>query len=110
MPEKFEAVNFQAKRLIMMRIMARSMNVSPEFTSRTRDHLGNEGTHLVGMRTAIARIGFRLLIARWLDRGSLGSSETGHRWLLGLNLSYPGCGFWGLFLTLMYVNAINNPV
>ncbi|MGP1385577.1 MAG: YidH family protein [Thainema sp.] len=60
--------------------------IKSEFTSRTRDHLANERTYLAWMRTAIALVGFGLLIARLRYLVSPGSSGTGHSWLLGLSL------------------------
>jgi len=54
--------------------------------SRTRDHLANERTYLAWMRTAIALIGFGVLIARLRYLVSPDVPGTGQGWLLGLGL------------------------
>ncbi|NJL47557.1 MAG: DUF202 domain-containing protein [Leptolyngbyaceae cyanobacterium SM2_5_2] len=54
--------------------------------SRTRDHLANERTYLAWMRTAIALIGFGVLIARLRYLVSPDVPGTGQGWLVGLAL------------------------
>ncbi|MFM7470634.1 MAG: YidH family protein [Nodosilinea sp.] len=58
--------------------------------SRTRDHLANERTYLAWMRTAIALIGFGVLIARLRYLVSPQVPGTGQGWLLGLGLACIG--------------------
>jgi|694.fasta_scaffold79555_2 putative membrane protein len=58
--------------------------------SRTRDHLANERTYLAWMRTAIALIGFGVLIARLRYLVSPEVPGTGQGWLLGLGLACSG--------------------
>ncbi len=58
--------------------------------SRTRDHLANERTYLAWMRTAIALIGFGVLIARLRYLVSPDVPGTGQGWLVGLGLSSIG--------------------
>jgi putative membrane protein len=58
--------------------------------SHTRDHLANERTYLAWMRTAIALIGFGVLIARLRYLVSPGVMGTGQGWLLGLGLVCTG--------------------
>ncbi len=58
----------------------------PKSGSRTRDHLANERTYLAWMRTAIALIGFGVLIARSRYLVSPQVMGTGQGWLLGLAL------------------------
>ena len=78
--------------------------------SRTRDHLANERTYLAWMRTAIALIGFGVLIARLRYLVSPNVMGTGQGWLLGLGLSCIGLltvllSTWHYFLVL---NAIES--
>ncbi|MBD2108283.1 MULTISPECIES: DUF202 domain-containing protein [unclassified Nodosilinea] len=63
---------------------------SPKPASRTRDHLANERTYLAWMRTAIALIGFGVLIARLRYLVSPDVPGTGQGWLVGLGLSSIG--------------------
>lgn len=58
--------------------------------SRTRDHLANERTYLAWMRTAIALIGFGVLIARLRYLVSPNIAGTGQGWLLGLGFACIG--------------------
>lgn len=62
----------------------------PKPVSRTRDHLANERTYLAWMRTAIALIGFGVLIARLRYLVSPDVMGTGQGWLLGLGLACIG--------------------
>lgn len=62
----------------------------PRPVSRTRDHLANERTYLAWMRTAIALIGFGVLIARLRYLVSPDVPGTGYGWALGLMLACIG--------------------
>lgn len=78
--------------------------------SRTRDHLANERTYLAWMRTAIALIGFGVLIARLRYLVSPTVMGTGQGWLLGLGLSCIGLltvllSTWHYFLVLNAIEA-----
>jgi putative membrane protein len=59
-------------------------------SSRTRDHLANERTYLAWMRTAIALIGFGVLIARLRYLISPDVPGTGYGWALGMMLACIG--------------------
>lgn len=56
----------------------------PENSNRTRDHLANERTYLSWMRSAIALIGFGLLIVRFRHESRLQTGVSSHGWELGL--------------------------
>ncbi|NCJ08302.1 DUF202 domain-containing protein [Synechococcales cyanobacterium C] len=58
--------------------------------SRTRDHLANERTYLAWMRTAIALIGFGVLIARLRYLLSPEVAGNGYGWAVGLMLACIG--------------------
>ncbi len=78
--------------------------------SRTRDHLANERTYLAWMRTAIALIGFGVLIARLRYLFAPDVPGTGQGWALGLFLACIGLltvllSTWHYFLVL---NAIED--
>ncbi|MBD1915725.1 MULTISPECIES: DUF202 domain-containing protein [Cyanophyceae] len=55
-------------------------------SSRARDHMANERTYLAWMRTAIALIGFGVLIARLRYLVSPDVPGTGQGWMVGLGL------------------------
>ena len=57
---------------------------SPIATSRIRDHLANERTYLAWMRTAIALMGFGVVMARLRSLLAAGTIGTGQGRLLGL--------------------------
>ncbi len=58
---------------------------------RVRDHLANERTYLAWMRTAIALMGFGVLIARFrLLHPPLMASPPGNGWKLSLVFSFVG--------------------
>ncbi|HEY9880200.1 MAG TPA: DUF202 domain-containing protein [Leptolyngbyaceae cyanobacterium] len=59
-------------------------------SSRIRDHLANERTYLAWMRTAIALIGFGVLIARLRYLISPDVPGTGYGWALGMMLACIG--------------------
>lgn len=59
-------------------------------TSRVRDHLANERTYLAWMRTAIALLGFGILIVRIRILQPSPASSLGYGWLLGLLFSLVG--------------------
>lgn len=61
-----------------------------ESSSRIRDHLANERTYLAWMRTAIALIGFGVLIARLRYLILPDVPGTGHGWALGMMLACIG--------------------
>jgi putative membrane protein len=58
--------------------------------SRIRDHLANERTYLAWMRTAIALLGFGVLIARLRYLVSPNIPGTGHGWAVGFMLACIG--------------------
>jgi putative membrane protein len=60
------------------------------FSSRTRDHLANERTYLAWMRTAIALMGFGVLIARIRYLLAPGTPGTGQSVMLGLMFAVMG--------------------
>lgn len=53
-------------------------------SNRTRDHLANERTYLAWMRTAIALIGFGIVIVRLRYGAPLQGRGPVHGWELGL--------------------------
>ncbi|WP_416236293.1 YidH family protein [Spirulina sp. CCNP1310] len=78
--------------------------------SRTRDHLANERTYLAWMRTAIALIGFGVLIARLRYLVSPNVMGTGQGWALGLMLACIGLmtvllSTWHYFSVLKAIEA-----
>ncbi|MBU6229320.1 MAG: DUF202 domain-containing protein [Cyanobacteria bacterium REEB459] len=78
--------------------------------SRTRDHLANERTYLAWMRTAIALLGFGVLIARLRYLVSPQVPGTGQGWLLGLGLACIGLitvllSTWHYFAVLAAIEA-----
>lgn len=84
------------------------METKPKSGSRIRDHLANERTYLAWMRTAIALIGFGVLIARLRYLVSPDVPGTGQGWAVGLMLACIGLvtvllSTWHYFLVL---NAI----
>lgn len=58
--------------------------------SRVRDHLANERTYLAWMRTAIALMGFGILIVRIRVLQPSPASNPGNGWMLGLVFSLAG--------------------
>ena len=52
--------------------------------NRTRDHLSNERTYLAWIRTAIALMGFGVVIVRLRDGAPQTSNLVGEGWQLGL--------------------------
>lgn len=59
--------------------------------NRARDHLANERTHLAWLRTAVAMMGFGVLIVRLrFEKGSLPSSAPIHTAQLGLLFAVVG--------------------
>ena len=77
-------------------------------TSRTRDHLANERTYLAWMRTAIALIGFGVLIARLRYLVSPDVPGTGQGWLVGLGLS--SIGLITVLLSTWHYFAVLNAI
>lgn len=63
--------------------MEKLSNPNPN-PNRTRDHLANERTYLAWMRTAIALIGFGIVIVRLRASGLPLSRGPVHGWELGL--------------------------
>jgi putative membrane protein len=59
-------------------------------SSRVRDHLANERTYLAWMRTAIALMGFGVLIARFRLLQPANVPTSGNGWKLGLVFSLVG--------------------
>ncbi len=58
--------------------------------SRVRDHLANERTYLAWMRTAIALLGFGVVIVRLRVFQTAMTSTPGNGWKLGLVFSLMG--------------------
>lgn len=67
-----------------------SARIRTQSSSRIRDHLANERTYLAWMRTAIALIGFGVLIARLRYLISPDVPGTGYGWALGMMLACIG--------------------
>lgn len=59
-------------------------------SSRIRDRIANERTYLAWMRTAIALMGFGVLIARIRVFQAIGNSPPGKGWKIGLSFSIVG--------------------
>jgi putative membrane protein len=77
---------------------------------RVRDHLANERTYLAWMRTAIALMGFGVVIARLRNLLTPGIQGTGQGWKLGLVFAIVGL-LTVLLSTRHYfavLNAINH--
>lgn len=70
----------------------RQLSVPNPNPNRTRDHLANERTYLAWMRTAIALIGFGLVVVRL--RYALPGATPGplHAWQIGLLFCLTGLG------------------
>lgn len=68
----------------------RKTEVKYRNTSRIRDHLANERTYLAWMRTAIALMGFGVLIARFRLLQPPNLPTSGNGWKLGLMFSLVG--------------------
>ena len=64
-------------------------------SNRTRDHLANERTYLAWMRTAVALLGFGLVVVRL--RTALPPATQGplHAWQIGLLFCLAGLGSVG---------------
>ena len=75
----------QSKQLTEAKTEAKYRN-----TSRIRDHLANERTYLAWMRTAIALMGFGVLIARFRLLQPPNIPTSGNGWKLGLVFSLVG--------------------
>jgi putative membrane protein len=88
--------------------LAPSPEPSKKPTSRTRDHLANERTYLAWMRTAIALIGFGVLIARLRYLVSPDVPGTGQGWLVGLGLS--SIGLTTVLLSTWHYFAVLNAI
>lgn len=89
-------------------LASESKLLKPKSVSRTRDHLANERTYLAWMRTAIALIGFGVLIARFRYLVSPEVMGTGQGWLLGLTLS--SIGLITVLLSTWHYFAILNTI
>ncbi|PQV64396.1 putative membrane protein [Abditibacterium utsteinense] len=78
--------------------------------NRTRDHLANERTYLAWMRTAIALLGFGIVIVRLRYGAPLESRGPVHGWELGLVFCAAGLlSVVGATLHFFHVqNAIEN--
>ena len=70
-------------------------------TSRVRDHLANERTYLAWMRTAVALMGFGMVILRLSYLIPAELPRTGQGWKLGLLFALVGL-LTVLFSTLHY--------
>lgn len=64
--------------------------LKPQNPNRVRDHLANERTYLAWMRTAIAMIGFGVVIVRLRVFHPPLSRQPGDGWKLGLSFSLVG--------------------
>lgn len=52
-------------------------------SNRTRDHLANERTYLAWVRTAVALLGFGILVLRLRPFAPVSSPSHGHGWEVG---------------------------
>jgi len=77
--------------------------------NRVRDHLANERTYLAWMRTAIALMGFGVLIVRLrILRPPLAPQPPGTGWKLGLAFSV--VGLLTVLLSTQHYFAIRNDI
>jgi len=86
------------------------LSPTPISDQRVRDHLANERTYLAWMRTAIALMGFGVVIARLRNLLTPGIQGTGQGWKLGLVFAIVGL-LTVLLSTRHYfavLNAINH--
>ncbi len=74
--------------------------------NRTRDHLANERTYLAWIRTAIALMGFGVVIVR-LRTVAPPVHSTGQGWRLGLLFDVVGL-LMVVFATTHYFNVLNS--
>jgi putative membrane protein len=58
--------------------------------NRTRDHLANERTYLAWIRTAVALMGFGVVVVRLRYLMPPGAATWGHGWELGLLMAVVG--------------------
>jgi putative membrane protein len=77
-------------------------------SSRIRDHLANERTYLAWMRTAIALMGFGVLIARIRLFQSLSVSPPGNGWKIGF--SFATVGLITVLLSTQHYFAIRHDI
>jgi putative membrane protein len=77
-------------QLFFKRLDAEKLEKAKRNTSRIRDHLANERTYLAWMRTAIALMGFGVVIVRLRAVQSPLSTTPGNGWKLGLVFSMVG--------------------
>jgi len=68
----------------------KSKPIGRQNPSRVRDHLANERTYLAWMRTAIALLGFGVVIVRLRAFQIPSTPYTGNGWKLGLIFSLVG--------------------
>jgi len=77
--------------------------------NRIRDHLANERTYLSWMRSAIALMGFGVLIVRmWLLRPPLALQPPGNGWKLGLVFAI--AGLFAVLLATQHYFAIRDDI
>lgn len=77
-------------------------------SSRVRDHLANERTYLAWMRTAIALIGFGVVIIRLRAFHPPLTHQPGHGWKLGLLFSL--IGLLTVLLSTGHYFAVRNDI
>lgn len=81
---------------------------SPIATSRIRDHLANERTYLAWMRTAIALMGFGVVMARLRSLLAAGTIGTGQGRLLGL--IFTTIGLLTILLSTQHYFSVRNSI
>jgi putative membrane protein len=74
----------------MSKPAGQSDEVRPANPNRTRDHLANERTYLSWIRTAVALLGFGVVIVRLRYLLPPGVATHGHGWQLGLLMAVVG--------------------
>lgn len=67
-----------------------NQNEKPDNPNRTRDHLANERTYLSWIRTAVALLGFGLLVLKLRPFAPADSMARGHGWELGAAFALAG--------------------
>jgi putative membrane protein len=108
MPPELQQPFLDTQNLASLSPPATSPEHVPE--QRVRDHLANERTYLAWMRTAIALMGFGVVIARLRNLLTPGIQGTGQGWKLGLVFAIVGL-LTVLLSTRHYfavLNAINH--
>ena len=80
----------------------------PHNPNRVRDHLANERTYLAWMRTAIAMMGFGVVIVRLRVFHPPLTAQPGNGWKLGLVFSLVGLGT--VFLSTQHYFSVRRDI